>query len=93
MNLLFAYPVFMPVSNEFFDETSKLLLSMYIVLNSIWLFTFIFALIHNAIINANVDYKETLRDREYLFFVSLLCGAIDVIGLFFVICILISTLL
>lgn len=62
---------------------TKAVLATLIVVNAIWLFCFIFAIIHTAIIKrkwtGKYHYGEDLFDREYLGIASFLCGGINII--------------
>lgn len=94
MNPLYIHPIILPMSSgggEGLD--SRILVSMLIALNVLWLLAFIVALIHTVFVNKNNLYKETLRDRDYFFFISIGVTAIDVLVLFFGLSYWVSTLL
>lgn len=93
MRLLASYPIIIPISECSGDLDPRILWSILIVVNAIWLLCFLFALIHNAIINENSTYKESLRDRGYLFIISSICIASEVILLFIGLVCWVATLL
>lgn len=95
MNLLYlyAYHIIIPISSGGGNMDEKILWAILIVLNAIWLATFVFALIHNAIINAKSDLKDNLGDRDYFSVISLFCAIIDGIAIFCGLILWVSTLL
>lgn len=95
MNLLYSYPIIVPItSSSDSDMSGNMLISMILVINVIWLLSLIIAIIHTAIINmGRKSYKETLRDRDYLFFVSIGATAIDVLMLFLALSYWVATLI
>lgn len=96
MNLLFAYPIIMPVSSGGDEISIKAVCATLIVVNAIWLFAFIIAKIHNYAINAKKEKYErndSLGDREYFFLASIFGIVIDVIAIFIGLVYWVSTLL
>lgn len=84
MNLLYYHPIIIPtpIGGGGGLET-KAVLATLIVVNAIWLFCFIIAVIHTAIIKrkwkGKYHYGEDLFDREYLGIASFVCGGFDII--------------
>lgn len=95
MNIFYSFPVFIPISSDSnLDIDPKTLWAILIVTNLIWLFVFIIALIHNAIINKREKYKkESLEDRGYFFVTSLMCSGIDAVAIFIALVCWVETLL
>lgn len=93
MNLLFAYPVFLPTSSGSGDVPMEIIWAILIVVNAIWLISFVVAKIHNYIINkGEKSFKYRLMDREYFFAISLFSIVIDIIYAFFGLVIWVSIL-
>jgi hypothetical protein len=88
MNLLYYHPIIMPVSSGGGGGgglETKATLAALIVVNAVWLFCFIVAVIHTAIIRRKrkggmYHYDRKLFGRDYLVLSSLLCGGIDIIA-------------
>ena len=83
MNLLYAFPIFLPTSNIKGDIDLKIILAILIVTNGIWLLSFVAALVHNSIINRGRKYcKDSLYVRDYFRLISLFCGSVDITFIF-----------
>lgn len=95
MNLLFTYPVFLPVSStgNGGDVPMEFIWVILIVVNAIWLISFIVAKIHNYIINKGRDYRDRLSDREYYFWAASFGVIIDIIAIFIGLVYWVATLL
>lgn len=93
MNLLFAYPVFLPTSSGSGDVPMEIIWAILIVVNAIWLISFIVAKIHNSIINKGKTYRDRLTDREYFFATSIFGAVVNIIAIFIGLVLWIATLL
>lgn len=96
MNLLYAYPVFLPVSGGDGEISIEFVYALSIVLNVVWLCSLVVAKIHTCIINSRTESwccKETIRDRDYFFFTSLCAFVVDALSAFFGLVFWVETLL
>lgn len=98
MNLLFAYPIIMPVSNGCGNVPIEVIYASLIVVNGIGLITFLLALIINKLNHkGNEYYKEGLIDTiEDSFLIALGIGLAvfaDFIAIFIALTFWIATLL
>lgn len=83
MNLLYAYPVFLPVSGGDGEISMKIVWSTLIVTNVIWLISLVVAIIHNSVINKGRNsFRDVLMDRWYFCNATLLAVVIDFIAVF-----------
>lgn len=93
MNLLFAYPIILPTSSCGGDVPMEIIWATLIVVNTIWLISFIVAEIHNSIINERGIYRNRLTDREYFFVISIFGAVVDIIAVFCGLVLWVATLL
>lgn len=94
MNLLFAYPVIIPTSSGGGDLPMEFVWATLIVINAIWLISFIVAKIHISTKNKGKERKKhDLSDIDYYFWTSGFGIIVDVIAIFIGLVYWVATLL